>query len=82
MSLPHHHTLTSRSDGTIPDNFKDNDKETCIVYKFHSRPPYEGFILILFIVVVAVILLWWLNSKTTIAMPSMPAIPIFSSFLG
>lgn len=48
---------------TIPDHsIKDSD-QACIIYKFHARPPYEGFILILLIVVVAIILIWWLNSK-------------------
>lgn len=41
---------------------KDND-QSCIVYKFQSRPPYEGFVLILVIVVISILLIWWLNSK-------------------
>ena len=36
---------------------------SCVVYKFRSRPPYEGFILILLIVVISILLIWWLNSK-------------------
>lgn len=37
--------------------------QSCIVYKFRSRPPYEGFVLILIIVVISILLIWWLNSK-------------------
>lgn len=47
----------------IDHNSRNNNDQTCIVYKFQSRPPYEGFVLILIIVVVAILLLWWLNSK-------------------
>ena len=47
---------------TIPDHSVKGSDQTCIVYKFHSRPPYEGFILILIIVVVAILLIWWLFS--------------------
>lgn len=47
---------------TIPDHSVKGSDQTCIVYKFQSRPPYEGFILILVIVVVAILLIWWLNS--------------------
>lgn len=42
---------------------RHNSNHACIVYKFQSRPPYEGFILILFIIVIVILLLWWLNSK-------------------
>ncbi len=37
--------------------------QSCIVYKFRSRPPYEGFVLILIIVIISILLIWWLNSK-------------------
>lgn len=47
---------------TIPDHSIKGSDQTCIVYKFQSRPPYEGFVLILVIVIVAILLLWWLNS--------------------
>ncbi|VBB18456.1 hypothetical protein YASMINEVIRUS_919 [Yasminevirus sp. GU-2018] len=47
---------------TIPDHSTKVSDQACIVYKFRSRPPYEGFILILAIVVITVLLLWWLNS--------------------
>jgi len=39
--------------------------DSCIVYKFHSRPPYEGFVLILLIVIISIILIWWLHSPTS-----------------
>jgi hypothetical protein len=48
---------------TIADYSSKNNDHTCIVYKFRSRPPYEGFVLILVIVVIAILLIWWLNSK-------------------
>lgn len=48
---------------SIPDHSVHLTDKTCIVYKFQSRPPYEGFILILTIIVIIVLLLWWLNSK-------------------
>lgn len=48
---------------TIPDHSVKESDQTCIVYKFQSRPPYEGFVLILVIVVVIILLIWWLNSK-------------------
>jgi hypothetical protein len=49
---------------TIADhNGKSSADQACIVYKFQSRPPYEGFILILVIIVLSIILLWWLNGK-------------------
>ena len=49
---------------TIADHSgKNSSDQACIVYKFQSRPPYEGFVLILVIVVIAILLLWWLNSK-------------------
>jgi hypothetical protein len=38
----------------------------CVVYKFRSRPPYEGFVLILIIVVICILLIWWLNSKLSV----------------
>lgn len=46
---------------TVPDHSLKVSDQACIVYKFQSRPPYEGFILILAIVVVVILLLWWLN---------------------
>jgi hypothetical protein len=46
------------------DNVDKNRDNACIVYKFQSRPPYEGFILILLIVLIAILLIWWLNSKS------------------
>lgn len=48
---------------TIPDHSVKTTNQACIVYKFQSRPPYEGFILILVIVVISILLIWWLNSK-------------------
>ena len=48
----------------IVDGKKDRH-ESCIVYKFYSRPPYEGFILILIIIVIAILLIWWLHSPRT-----------------
>jgi hypothetical protein len=53
---------------TIADHLQDRRSDasgTCVVYKFTSRPPYEGFILILIIVLLTAILIWWLNSKFT-----------------
>ncbi len=47
-------------DGTIIDG-KIDKNNSCVVYKFRSRPPYEGYILILSIVVIAIILIWWLH---------------------
>lgn len=50
---------------TIMDHPGSNSSpnHSCIVYKFRSRPPYEGFVLILIIVVISILLIWWLNSK-------------------
>jgi hypothetical protein len=48
---------------SIPDHSVKPTEQGCIVYKFQSRPPYEGFVLILIIVIIAIILLWWLNTK-------------------
>lgn len=48
---------------TIPDHSIKGSDQACVVYKFQSRPPYEGFVLILIIVVLVVLLIWWLNSK-------------------
>jgi hypothetical protein len=48
---------------TIADYNKMSPDQTCIIYKFQSRPPYEGFILILVIAVIMVFVWWWLNSK-------------------
>ena len=48
---------------TIADHSGNNSTQSCVVYKFQSRPPYEGFILILVIVVIAILFIWWLNSK-------------------
>jgi len=47
----------------IDHNNKYNTDNSCIVYKFQSRPPYEGFVLTLVIVIVIILLLWWLNTK-------------------
>jgi hypothetical protein len=50
---------------TIIDHIQDRPEHSnqCVVYKFRSRPPYEGFILILVIVLLTALLIWWLNSK-------------------
>lgn len=50
---------------TIVDHVQDRDdgSSSCVVYKFRSRPPYEGFVLILLIVLIAILFLWWLNSR-------------------
>ena len=50
---------------TVADHIQDksSDDNTCVVYKFRSRPPYEGFILILVIVLITVLFIWWLNGK-------------------
>lgn len=48
---------------TLADHSGRYSDQSCVVYKFHSRPPYEGFVLILIIVVIAIVLIWWLNSK-------------------
>lgn len=50
---------------TIVDHSGTNlsNNQSCIIYKFRSRPPYEGFILILIIVVISILLIWWLNTK-------------------
>jgi hypothetical protein len=48
---------------SIPDHSVRPTEQACIVYKFQSRPPYEGCVLILIIIIVAILLLWWLNSK-------------------
>ena len=51
--------ITSHTDGTLPDSIHDT-RGPCIVYKFQSRPPYEGFILILVILMFIVIFVWWI----------------------
>jgi hypothetical protein len=54
----------SDTSSTIADHSgRTGSEQSCVVYKFQSRPPYEGFVLILLIVVVAILLIWWLNSK-------------------
>lgn len=56
--------ISKHSTSTIIDHIgKGSSDQACIVYKFQSRPPYEGFVLILVIVVIAILLLWWLNGK-------------------
>ena len=45
---------------TVKDHSQRVSDQACIVYKFQSRPPYEGFILILVIIVIAILLIWWL----------------------
>lgn len=54
-------TLTT----TVLDHSQDSPEVSgsCVVYKFRSRPPYEGFILILVIILITALFLWWLNSK-------------------
>lgn len=58
--------LRNRDDtSTIADHdTKDNYGQSCVVYKFQSRPPWEGFVLILVIIVVTIFLVWWLNNKS------------------
>ena len=52
---------------TIMDhNGSMGNQGQCVVYKFRSRPPYEGFVLILIIVVICILLIWWLNSKLSV----------------
>ncbi len=52
------------STSTIIDHIgKGSSDQACIVYKFQSRPPYEGFVLILVIIVIVILLLWWLNGR-------------------
>ena len=48
---------------TVADYTNRSSDEPCIVYKFQSRPPYEGFVLILIIVLISILFLWWLNCK-------------------
>ena len=52
---------------TIVDHIQERPEHSnhCVVYKFRSRPPYEGFILILVIVLLTALFIWWLNSKFT-----------------
>lgn len=59
-------TNTNSVTTTIVDHVQDRNSDTsntCVVYKFRSRPPYEGFVLILIIVLLTALLIWWLNSK-------------------
>jgi hypothetical protein len=37
-----------------------NQNNSCIVYKFRSRPPYEGFVFVLIILVILILLIYWL----------------------
>lgn len=48
---------------TDTDYIDRNNSGSCTIYKFQSRPPYEGFVLILIIVLCAILFLWWLNRK-------------------
>jgi hypothetical protein len=48
---------------TVADYSNRNIEEPCIVYKFQSRPPYEGFVLILIIILISILFLWWLNKN-------------------
>jgi len=50
-------TVTS-ADNNVPSE----PNISCTVYKFQSRPPYEGFVLILLIVILAILFIWWLRS--------------------
>lgn len=45
----------------VVDSRRYSDDQ-CIVYKFQSRPPYEGFVLILLIICIAIFMIWWLHS--------------------
>ncbi len=56
-------TSNTNTTTIMVDDVDRNRDNACVVYKFQSRPPYEGFILILLIVVLAILLIWWLNSK-------------------
>ena len=59
------HDETASSITTVADHIQEHPEHSnsCVVYKFKSRPPYEGFILILIIVLIVVLLIWWLNHK-------------------
>lgn len=50
---------------TIVDHVQDENGSSCTVYKFSSRPPYEGFVLILVVVMFAILLIWWLVTHFT-----------------
>ena len=58
------HKLSMTNASSVADYPNSNiNEQNCVVYKFQSRPPYEGFVLILVIVVIVVVLLWWLTTK-------------------
>lgn len=46
---------------TIIDHNDSYNDQSCVVYKFHSRPPYEGFVLILIIIIIVILFIWWLK---------------------
>lgn len=62
-SIPNSDTLTTTFIDHVQDTSSGNASTTCVVYKFRSRPPYEGFVLILLIVLLTALLLWWLNGR-------------------
>ena len=45
---------------SMDNKYNDKNSNKCIVYKFRSRPPYEGFILLLIIVLITIIIIKWL----------------------
>lgn len=49
---------------TIIDHNDSYNDQSCVIYKFHSRPPYEGFVLILIIITIIILFIWWLNYKS------------------
>lgn len=49
---------------TIMDfNSNKSKEQSCVIYRFHSRPPYEGFILILVTIIIIILFIWFLNNK-------------------
>ena len=47
---------------TIADHLDDQPIQSCTIYKFQARPPYEGFVLILVIIIIIILLIWLLIS--------------------
>ncbi len=56
--------ILNKETSTIMDfNSNKSKEQSCVIYRFQSRPPYEGFILILVIIIIIILFIWFLNNK-------------------
>jgi hypothetical protein len=47
---------------SIADHLDEHPIQSCTIYKFQARPPYEGFVLILIIIIIIILFIWLLIS--------------------